>query len=178
MKPAFPAKANIEIKARLRDLAAAQATAARLGARHLGDDRQVDTYFHVPRGRLKLRRSESIGEQLIAYVRPDEDGPRRADYELFEAPRGGRARELLLAMFGIDVEVVKTRRLYLLGTTRIHLDSVEGLGDFLEIEAVYPAGEAAAERAAHEIVARLMGEFGVTAETVVPRSYRELLLER
>lgn len=178
MKIAFAAKANIEVKARLADLPAAERTAKRVGARHDGDDRQVDVYFRVPRGRLKLRRSDAVGEQLILYVRPDAAGPRRSDYEILEAPRGGRALEILSRMFDVEVEVRKLRRLWTVGTTRVHLDTVDGLGDFLELETVYPAGDANAEEAARRETARLMDAFGVSEADVVAGSYREMLRRR
>ena len=170
-------RANIELKARLADPEGAAATARALGAREMGADRQVDVYFRVPRGRLKLRRSMFVGEQLIAYLRADEPGPRRADYEVIPAPRGGRTAEILETMLGIEATVAKVRRLFLLGDTRIHLDEVDGLGSFLEFEAVYPHGNEEAERAARLDVERLRRTFGVRDEDLVPRSYRELVLE-
>lgn len=169
-------RANIEVKARLRDLDAAIRTAQSLGARDSGADRQVDTYFPVPRGRLKLRQSLFAGEQLILYLRPDVAAPRRADYEVLPAPRGGRTRELLEAMLGVEVVVEKVRKLFVLGDTRIHLDTVKDLGEFIEFEAVYPYGLTSAEAAALLDVKRLMGAFTVSASDLVPHSYRELLL--
>jgi predicted adenylyl cyclase CyaB len=169
-------RANIEIKARLRDVDAAARTAASLGARSMGADRQVDTYFRVPKGRMKLRESLFSGEQLILYLRPDEPGPKRADYEVVPVPKGGRAKELLEALFGVEVVVEKVRRLHVVGDTRIHLDTVAGLGDFLEFEAVYLHGDPTAEKAARLDVDRLMKSFDVRQDDLVPLSYRELLL--
>lgn len=169
-------RANIEIKARLPHLEDAVRIAESLGAKSMGADRQVDTYFRVPRGRLKLRQSLFSGEQLILYLRPDEPGPKRADYEIVPVPRGGRAKELLEALLGVEVVVEKARRLYLIGDTRIHLDTVEGLGDFLEFEAVYRYGIEPAERAARLDVDRLLKVFEVKPEDLVSVSYRELLL--
>jgi len=167
-------RANIEIKARLRDVEAAARTAQELGARGMGADRQVDTYFRVPTGRMKLRESLFTGEQLILYLRPDEPGPKRADYEVIPVPKGGRAKELLEALFGVEVVVEKVRRLFVVGDTRIHLDTVAGLGDFLELEAVYLHGDATAERAARLDVDRLMRVLDVREDDLVPHSYREL----
>ena len=169
-------RANIEVKARLGDLDAAIRTAQSLGARDSGADRQVDTYFRVPHGRLKIRQSLFVGEQLILYMRPDVAAPRRADYEVLPAPRGGRTRELLELMLGIEVVVEKVRRLFVLGDTRIHLDTVKDLGDFIEFEAVYPYGLTSAEAAALHDVNRLMGAFALSSADLVPHSYRELLL--
>lgn len=170
-------RANIEIKARLDDLEAAGAIAESLGARYMGSDRQVDTYFRVPRGRLKLRESLFAGEQLIPYDRPDLPGPKRADYEVLPAPRGGRTKEILSRLLGVEVVVEKVRRLWVLDDTRIHLDTVKGLGDFLEFEAVYSHGDSGAERLARLEVDRLLAAFGVAEAALVSRSYRDLLLE-
>lgn len=170
-------RANIEIKARLHDLEGAGRVAESLGARYMGSDRQVDTYFRVPRGRLKLRESLFAGEQLIPYDRPDLPGPKRADYEVLPAPRGGRTKEIFGRLLGVEVIVEKVRRLWVLDDTRIHLDSVAGLGDFLEFEAVYPFGNPEAERLARLEVDRLLAAFGIAEGALVPRSYRDLLLE-
>ena len=167
-------RANIEIKARVLDPEAAERIAESLGARSMGADRQEDTYFRVPRGRLKLRRSLFAGEQLVAYLRPDVPGPKRADYEVIPTPRDGRTREILEAMFGVEAVVRKVRRLWVVGDTRIHVDTVEGLGDFVEFEAVYPHGSADAEQAARLDVERLLAAFAIPPEDLVPHSYREL----
>lgn len=169
-------RANIEVKARLLDLDAALRTAETIGARAAGADRQVDTYYRVPRGRLKLRQSLFSGEQLIVYLRSDDDGPRRSDYEVLPVPHGGRTRELLDAVLGIEVVVEKLRRVFLLRDTRIHLDTVKGLRDFIEFEAVFPHGRTEAEAAAREEVDRLVRAFRIPATEFVRHSYRELLL--
>ena len=86
-------RANSEIKARLRDLEAAAEIARGLGAGDAGVEQQIDWYFRVPRGRLKLRRSSRTGDQLVIYLRPDEPGPRRADFyrDFFALQTDGQA---------------------------------------------------------------------------------------
>jgi predicted adenylyl cyclase CyaB len=169
-------RANIEIKARLSDLDAAAEIARGLGAGDAGVEEQTDWYFRVPRGRLKLRRSSRTGDQLVIYLRPDEPGPCRADYEVIPVRSDGRTRELFEKVFGIDVIVEKRRRLFELDNTRIHLDDVARLGTFLELEAVYAHGDEAALAAAREQVERLLDAFGVGPDDLLARSYRELLL--
>jgi predicted adenylyl cyclase CyaB len=169
-------RANIEIKARLGDLDGAAETARRLGASDSGAEEQTDWYFRVPRGRLKLRRSSRTGDQLVIYLRPDEPGPCRADYEVIPVRADGRTRELLEKMLGIDVIVEKRRHLFVLENTRIHLDEVVRLGTFLELEAVYARGDEAAFAASREHVERLLEAFGVNPDDLQARSYRELLL--
>ena len=169
-------RANIEIKARLCDLDAAAEVARALGARDSGTERQVDWYFRVPRGRLKLRRSSRTGDQLVIYLRPDERGPCRADYEVIPVRPDGRTRELFEEVFGIDVVVEKKRHLFVLENTRIHLDQVARLGSFLELEAVHAHGDEGALAASREHVERLLEAFGVGPDDLLARSYRELLL--
>jgi predicted adenylyl cyclase CyaB len=169
-------RANVEIKARLRDLEAARRVALGLCARFEWEDRQVDTYFRVPRGRLKLRESSLSGAEVIIYVRPDAAGPRRSDYAIIPAGDPVRLRWLLEQMLGVEAVVEKTRRLFVLGETRIHLDSVRGLGDYLELEAVHDAADPAAEAAARREVERLTAAFGFRDDELVAGSYRELIL--
>lgn len=169
-------RANIEIKARVGDLDAAAEIARRLGASDSGAEEQIDWYFRVPRGRLKLRRSSRTGDQLVIYLRPDEPGPCRADYEVIPVRAAGRTRELFEKVFGIDVIVEKKRHLFVLENTRIHLDEVARLGTFLELEAVCAHGDSAALAAARERVERLLEAFGVVPDDLLAHSYRELLL--
>ena len=169
------ARANVEIKARLADPEAAERRAVSLGARFAGEDRQRDTYYRVPRGRLKLRESSIDGGRLVVYLRPDAASPRRSDYELLPVENVERSRALLQEMLGAEAEVRKIRRIYLLGGTRIHLDAVEGLGSFLEFEAVHAAGDAEAEAAARREVERLLRAFEVRDEDLLAGSYREMI---
>ncbi len=126
---------NVELKARLADLAAARKIAQRLATEHLGVQQQVDTYFHCPHGRLKLRKIDSRTAQLVWYSRPDEAGAKASDYLLVDvpdpAPETGAFRAL-----GVLVVVAKRREIFLHHNVRIHLDEVSGLGTFLEFEAV------------------------------------------
>lgn len=167
-------RANIEIKARCRDLAAARRVAERLATRRVGVDRQVDTYFVTRRGRLKLRVSSLSGGQLIPYLRPDASGPKRSDYQVVPVPDPPRLERLLAGILGVHRVVRKRREIYLAGNVRIHLDEVEGLGSFLELEAVFDGSEAA-EAAEREKVARLMEALGIAEADLLESSYEGLL---
>jgi len=169
--------ANIEVKVRCRDLGAARERAVRIADARLGLDRQVDTYFRTAAGRLKLRESSLSGSQLIPYLRPDEAGPRRSDYRVIPVDDGLGLRDLLGRILGIQRVVRKEREILLVENVRIHLDRVEGLGDFVEFEAVLPPGEisAAVEERERTKVRRLMEALGVAEEDVVPTSYEALL---
>jgi adenylate cyclase class IV len=135
---------NLEIKLRLTParLASLEATVRAAGLSVTVLD-QIDTYFRVPPpGRLKLRQLTPEGgeltAELIAYQRPDLTGPRWSDYELLPlAPEvGSRLNAMLTASLGVRAVVTKRRRVAIRGRSRIHLDQVETLGCFLEIETV------------------------------------------
>ncbi|MCY3017816.1 MAG: class IV adenylate cyclase [Planctomycetota bacterium] len=149
---------NVEVKIKLPDLAAVLSAVRALGAEDRGVLQQVDTYFQAPKGaRLKLREQEPGGAQLVAYERPDINGLRTCNYRLFSVADPVGLKETLALGLGVLRRVVKARRLFMLGRTRIHLDQVEGLGDFLELEVVLRDGEPPAhgEVEARDILQRL-----------------------
>src|ERR687894_431463 len=131
---------NVELKAHDEDPGRTLERALAAGAQDRGVLRQRDTYFAVPRGRLKLREEEPGGATLIAYERPDAASERVSHYRLVPVPDPEALRAALAAANGIDVVVVKRRHLLLWETVRIHLDEVRGLGSFLELEAVATPG--------------------------------------
>jgi predicted adenylyl cyclase CyaB len=169
-----PGRANLEIKARCADLDAARAVAERLGAVRVGLDRQLDTYFQTRTGRLKLRESSLSGGQLIPYLRPDQPGPKRSDYRVVPVEDPDGLRELLAALLGIHRVVTKQREIWLYENVRIHLDRVEGLGSFLELEAVFD-GATGGEDAQRARVDLLMREIGVGKGDLLDTSYEALV---
>jgi adenylate cyclase len=151
---------NVEVKIRVDDLAGLLDRALALGAADHGPLRQVDTYFATPSaggGRLKLREEHPGVSALIAYRRPDAAGLRTSAYHLVPVDDPAALRDALAHALGVVRRVVKTRHLLLLGRTRIHLDRVESLGDFLELEVVLDDGDdvAPGEQEAELILARL-----------------------
>ncbi len=168
------ARANFEIKARCEDLAAARDRAARLATDYIGIDHQVDTYFLTRCGRLKLRESSLSGGQLVPYLRPDQPGPSRSDYRIVPVPDPVGTKALLTEILGLHRVVDKRREIFLVDNVRIHLDRVEGLGSFLELEAVFD-GDAAAEAEQRRKLEHLMWELGVAPADLVARSYEGLL---
>jgi adenylate cyclase class 2 len=173
-RAAIRAQANLEIKARCADLEEARGRARRLATAHLGLDRQVDTYFRTARGRLKLRESSLSGGQLVPYLRPDAGVPRRSDYRVVPVEDAPSLRELLATILGVHRVVRKEREIFLYQNVRIHLDRVEDLGSFLELEAVYD-GAPEAEPAERAKLDFLMAELGVRAEDLVSDSYESLV---
>lgn len=139
---------NIEIKARIASVEAllprAQALAG--GAPELIV--QDDSFFTVPHGRLKLREFADGGAELIHYHRADSAAAKASDYVRVPVPDAAALRETLARACGLQGRVRKQRWLLLAGATRIHLDRVEGLGDFMELEVVLQDGQSDAEGAA------------------------------
>lgn len=168
------ARANIEIKARCGDLDAARRISRELATRYVGVDRQIDTYFVTRSGRLKLRESSLSGGQLIPYLRPDQAGPKRSDYQVIPVPLPAQLKALLSELLGVHRVVEKQREIFLVDNVRIHLDRVHGLGDFLELEAVFDAS-AAAEAEERAKVDRLMQALGVAAGDLLETSYEGLV---
>src|SRR5687767_14220176 len=132
----MPMPANVEIKARVQDSAGIRARAEALASTSSQLIEQEDTFFVVPRGRLKLRILSSISAELIYYEREDRAGPKESRYSVFHTSEPDSLKALLQMSLGIRGIVRKQRTLYLVGQTRIHLDEVEGLGSFVELEVV------------------------------------------
>lgn len=164
---------NIEIKARLNGPDRADALAERLSGGAATLIEQEDTFFVVPRGRLKLRRFGDGRGELIAYSRPDVPGPKRSEYHIHPTANPGSLLRVLEDSLGIRGVVKKRRSLYLVGETRIHVDEVEGLGHFLELEVVLQPGQTVEEGRA--IAGSLMAELGVRPEDLLEGAYIDLL---
>jgi homotetrameric cytidine deaminase len=144
-----------------------------LGAVDQGTLRQTDTYFAARRGRLKLRSQEGAVGELIAYRRPDSAEAAESTY--VRVPASESVLEALDSALGTTVVVSKRRQLFLWEGVRIHLDEVEGLGSFVEFEAVLPdAGDLETARAK---VARLRSELGIEDDALVPVGYSDLLID-
>jgi predicted adenylyl cyclase CyaB len=163
---------NIELKARCRDLAAATAAALTLSPRDTGSMRQIDTYFHVPHGRLKLREIVGVKSELIWYDRADAAVSRQSEYRLTPITHPEELRTSLAAAMGISVEVRKVRHVLLWHNVRIHLDEVDGLGSFVEFEAVMTDGED--EPTAHARLAELCRVMSIAREDYLDVSYSQM----
>ena len=150
--------------------------AERLGARYAGTFAQRDTFFASPgSGRLKLRETTDGPAELIAYRRADLAAARSSDYDIYPVVDADRLRTVLTAALGEAGVVEKRRTLYLLDHTRIHLDEVRGLGNFVELETVL-YGEPDAE--AHAELARIAAGLGIERDALVAVAYVDLLNAR
>jgi adenylate cyclase, class 2 len=166
--------ANFELKARCADLERARDRARAIATRWLGVDEQVDTYFKTTAGRFKLRESSLSGAQLVPYLRPDAPLARRSDYVVIPVLEPERTKALLAELLGVHRIVRKAREIGLFENVRIHLDRVEGLGDFVELEAVWD-GDGAGEAEQARKVAFLRERLAIRDEDLVAASYEGLL---
>ncbi len=167
---------TIEIKARARNFDDIRSRAQSLADTPVEVLPQEDTFFGVAHGRLKLRVRAEGPAQLIYYERPDQDGPKRSDYHIFETPDPESLKHTLGLALGIRGVVRKTRYLYMVGQTRVHLDDVEGLGQFMELEVVMRPGQSDAEGQA--IARELMAKLGVAETDLLEGAYMDLIEER
>jgi len=165
-------RSNVEFKARLIDLAAAREIARGCG-QYFATERQTDTYFTAASGRLKLREIEGRGCWLIGYARVDDVASRRSDYRLVAIADAAGVRETLAAALGVRATVRKEREIYLDHNVRIHLDCVEGLGEFLEFEAVLSGLDE--ESAGRRHVGDLIERFHATLGEPIAVGYADLL---
>ena len=163
-------RVNFEFKAWMRNDIGIRATLRRLRARYIGKDHQIDTYFDVPRGRLKVREGK-IENALIFYERSDFPRARRARIEMMLLPRRNSVKEVLARALRTRVVVDKRREIYFVGNVKVHLDKVRGLGRFVEVEAVSRAGDLAKAR---QQALRLQKLFGIKRADIVGKSYSDL----
>ena len=167
---------NIEIKAHARNFEEIRLRAESLSDTPVEVIPQEDIFFNTEKGRLKLRVLALNLGQLIYYTRPDQEGPKRSEYHIYETPDPENLRRVLELAYGIRGVVRKTRYLYLVGQTRVHLDHVEGLGQFMELEVVM--GEGQSDAAGQAIAEDLMSRLGVERSDLLEGAYMDLLENR
>lgn len=165
---------NFEFKARLKNEKHVRAMLKRLGARLVGTDRQADTYFRVPSGRLKLREGR-IENALIYYQRSNTPRARRATVDMMLLPRRNSVRAILTAALGLLAVVDKRREIYFVRNVKIHLDRVRRLGKFLEVEAISRTGDLKRIRAQARHFQKL---FGIRSADIIGKSYADLILAK
>ena len=166
---------NIELKARDADPRRSLALCEEIGAEDRGVLVQWDTYFRVAQGRLKLREEDGAAPHLIAYERPDLTDSRESRYRIVEVAQPEELKTALSAALGVAVVVRKERRLFLWeGNVRIHLDQVDGLGNFIEFEAIATSGSDLSRE--EEQVQSLRETFAIAERNVIGESYHDLAL--
>jgi predicted adenylyl cyclase CyaB len=165
---------NFEFKARLKDEQRVRTALKRLDARFIGTDHQLDTYFRVPGGRLKVREGR-LENALIFYRRSNVRRARQAAVEMVLLPRRNHLRAILASALGTLAVVDKRREIYFVKNVKIHLDRVRQLGKFLEVEAISRTGDVKKIRSQAR---RFQELFGIKAKDIVAESYSDLILAK
>ena len=169
-------KSNIEIKLIATNLQVVADRIIAIGGKFIQTFEQQDTYFTVPKGRLKLRKQSATSGELIYYERPNVAGMRQSQYIVAKTAEPDALLEALTAVLPVPGVVKKTRHLYLVGQTRIHLDTVSQLGTFIELEVVLEPNQTADQGA--KIADTLMDKLYIASARRVPGSYLDLLVAK
>lgn len=164
---------NVEIKARVGDRATLERRVREMATDGPHELFQDDTFFICPRGRLKLRDFGDGSGELIYYERANRTGPGESFYRISPTRSPDSLRTTLGLALGERGRVRKRRVLYHIGRTRVHLDEVEGLGHFMELEVVLGESESAGDGSRE--AQRLMDALGIRNETLVEVAYIDLL---
>jgi predicted adenylyl cyclase CyaB len=168
--------ANIEIKARVKDFDGLARRVEAFSDAPAVTLEQEDTFFNTPGGRLKLRVLAPDHGELIYYTRDDATGPKRSDYLISMTTDPEALKTVLATAWGIRGVVRKQRLLYRVGNTRIHLDTVEGLGTFMELEVVLATGQS--EQQGFVTAVEVMARLGIADADLVDVAYIDLLDQR
>jgi adenylate cyclase class 2 len=164
---------SIELKARCADLGSVRERCEALGGEQDEADRQIDTYFSVRHGRLKLRESLRLGTELIYYARADVAGARESHYDVYAVEDAQALKAILEKTLGVRAVITKRREVFLIGGVRVHLDRVQDLGTFVELEAsVDHAGDIGPVA---EEVRRLKDVLGIEDRSLVKESYGDMV---
>jgi adenylate cyclase, class 2 len=167
---------NIEIKAKSGNQDVIRDILKSRNAEFKGTDYQIDTYFKVNHGRLKLREGK-IENHLIYYQREDKKGPKQSDVILFMSEPGSSLKAILTKALGVLVVVDKKREIYFIGNVKFHIDMVKDLGAFVEIEAIDKDGSIGKDKLLEQCQF-FMDSFNISKEDLVSVSYSDLLLQK
>jgi len=167
---------NIEIKARARELETQHLLIERVSDKPCTLLTQIDTFFMVPRGRLKLRQFDPEHGELIFYQRVDQADAKLSKYRIIPTTEPEQLGAALAAALGVQGVVRKTRHLHFQGQTRIHLDDVQDLGWFIELEVVLRPGQTEAEGEA--LAGELIRKLDIRTEDLIDCAYIDLLAVR
>jgi adenylate cyclase len=164
---------NIEIKARISDVEFCLDTAWSLSGKEPEIIKQEDTFFICERGRLKLRILSPEYGELIFYKREDSTGPKTSEYHISSSHEPYRLLDVLTKAYDIRGRINKIRKLFIVGRTRIHIDQVENLGNFLEFEVVLNEKEKARE--GKKEADSLMDTFNIEQDDLISGLYVDLI---
>ena len=165
---------NFEFKAKAINLDALEKKLLTLNPRYVGEDHQVDTYFNVAHGRLKLREG-NIENSLIYYERVDAAGAKQSNILLYQHQPDKSLKDILVKLHGVKVVVDKRRKIYFIDNVKFHFDKIEGLGTFIEVEAIDKDGDIGVDKI-KEQCNFYAAFFGIAAADYIAFSYSDLVL--
>ncbi|MCO6496856.1 MAG: class IV adenylate cyclase [Chitinophagaceae bacterium] len=167
---------NFEFKAQVDALDEYEEKILTLHPEFKGLDHQIDTYFNVLHGRLKLREG-NIENALINYDREDRAGTKESQVLLYNCEPDHILKEILVRQLGVKVVVSKKRKIFLLEDVKFHLDEVEGLGFFVEVEVIDRLGDER-EEDLKERCDYYLNFLGIKGKELVSGSYSDLILAK
>ena len=165
---------NIEFKAKTNDVSAAENILLQHNPLFIGEDHQVDTYFNVPNGRMKLREG-NIENALIHYVRENTAGSKSSQVLLYKHQPDKSLKEVLIQALGIKAVINKRRKIYFIDNVKFHFDKVEMLGTFIEVEAIDKDGSIGREKL-QEQCDFYAGLFEISNKDFVANSYSDMIM--
>lgn len=165
---------NIEIKAKSDNNAKIRELIKAKNAISKGTDHQIDTYFNVNQGRLKLREG-NIENNLIHYIREDKEGPKQSKITLFKSNPDSTLKAILSNSIGVLTVVDKQREIYFIENVKFHIDTVKNLGNFIEIEAI-DEDETIGEQELLKQCEYYLQLFTIPKENLISVSYSDLIL--
>ncbi|XP_044139342.1 uncharacterized protein LOC122929736 isoform X2 [Bufo gargarizans] len=164
---------NVEVKARIHDWERVLQVCQQLSGSNGEKILQRDVFFNTTKGRLKLRDFQDGNGQLIYYERPDQLGPKLSNYSISNTADPPGLETVLAQALGVRGKVVKERFLFMVGQTRIHLDRVKDLGDFLELEVILTESQTAQDG---DLIAKeLMNSLKISQDDLLTGAYMDLL---
>jgi predicted adenylyl cyclase CyaB len=167
---------NFEFKAKATNVSALEEKLCTLSPRYIGEDNQIDTYFNVDKGRLKLREG-NIENSLIFYERINTAGAKQSDIQLYQHKPDNALKELLIKVHGVKVVVDKKRKIYFIENVKFHFDTVEGLGTFVEVEAIDNDGSIGVEKLQAQCT-QYATFFDIQPEDYIAISYSDMMLDK
>lgn len=166
---------NIEFKAKANNIEALEEKLLSLNPQFIGEDHQKDTYYNVNTGRLKLREG-NIENALIWYQREDVGGAKQSDILLYKHAPDDALKNILIKLHGVKIIVDKIRKIYFVENVKFHFDRVEGLGTFVEVEAIDSNGEIGIEKL-KEQCNFYINFLEIKTEDFMKKSYSDMMME-
>ena len=164
---------NYEFKARCSNIEKLESKLKELNPLFVGTDHQIDTYFNVANGRLKLREG-NIENSLIHYNRTNTAGAKQSDVSLYQHHPDKKLKDVLTKALGVKVVVDKKRRIYFIDNVKFHFDEVDELGSFVEVEAIDKEGSIGIEKLKEQCNYYIQ-LFDITSDQFIAESYSDLL---